>query len=120
MTLKDLFDMIKKQEKLYNSKIGKKLISKEEEIKDKIIEEHQAQKKKDKGPEIDRDKLNIKFPDYIVGEVVRFVLKDALYKNKGLIYDNFPKSEKQAKRLFFSIKGEGDHEDEEGFLDNLH
>lgn len=55
--------MVKKQEKLYNSKIGKKLISKEEEIKDKIIEEHQAQKKKDKGPEIDREKLNIKFPD---------------------------------------------------------
>ena len=51
---------------------------------------------------------------------MRFVLKAALYKTKGLIYDTFPKSEKQAKRLFFSIKGEADHdEEEEGFFNRL-
>lgn len=60
-------------------------------MKDKIIEEHNAQKKK--GAEIDREKLQIKFPDKIVGEVVRFILKAQLYKTKGMIYDNFPKSE---------------------------
>lgn len=72
--------------------------------------------------EIDREKIQIKFSDKVVGEVVRFVLKNALYKTKGLIYDNFPKSEKQAKRLFFSVKGESDFNDdndEEGFFDKL-
>jgi len=47
------------------------------------------------------------------------VLKSQLYKTKGLIYDNFPKSEKQAKRLFYSVKGENDHDDDEGFFNKL-
>ncbi len=66
-----------------------------------MVEEMEKSKKKNQ--EIDRESLQFEFPNMIIGQVVRHILSGKDFQIKGMIQDDFPKSEFQFKRFYYSL-----------------
>ena len=106
MTLRNVIDYAKKT----NPDLAKKVKQKEDEYKDKVIEEHLAAKKK--AQDLDRDKIQPKLAAGILGLCLRQTYKDPFLQVKGLVYDNFPKNVSQVKSFLYKLTAEEYHNEE--------
>jgi len=77
-----------------------------QEIKEKMIEEAEAKKKKNQ--ELDHSKINPRIPDHLLGEAFRWKLNQNNCRNRGFVLDGWPRKYSDAKYLYLE-----DPEDEE-------
>ena len=60
-------------------------------MKDKIIADYEKTKKK-KDPELDRSTIKVRFPDFILYQLLKRKLKTSACLNKGYVLDGFPRN----------------------------
>jgi len=85
-----------------------------EELKDKMVAEHEeAQKKlkisKKKIEPLDRSNLNPRLPEELIIKIIKRFFNTNTSRNKGYILDGYPKNYSECQGLFFRLDTEGDN-----------
>lgn len=99
--------------------MGEEIKAKIEELKDKMVEELENNKKRKKNdPPIDRNSLNVRIPDEFIYKLYKRKLKENIYRNRGYILDGYPRSFADAQGIFFDIDESKAEDDLERFILN--
>lgn len=82
------------------TEFGDRVRARVEELKDQAEADYEKTKKK-KDPDFDRNSCNPRLPDDILHELVKIYLNSAGCMNKGFILEGYPRTEADAKSIFF-------------------
>lgn len=95
--------------------LGEEVKAKIEEVKDKMIEDHEEAMKKVKGrkkePPLDRNNLNPKLPDELIVKILKRRLRDNICRNRGYILDGYPRGFNDSQSAFVEIDQDKPDED---------
>jgi adenylate kinase len=80
---------------------GDEIRAKVEELKDVAVAEYEKTRNKKKDPELDRATVKVRLPDDMLYKIVRMHMNTAACKNKGFIMDGYPRTQADAKAIFF-------------------
>lgn len=88
--------------KQLQNELGEEIRTKIEDIKDTMVEELEAERKKKKGKqeEIDREKLVARLPDDILYRIFKWKLTQNASRNRGYVLDGYPRKYIEAQNLF--------------------
>ena len=85
----------------FQTPFGDELRAKVEELKDVAVAEYEKTRNKKKDPELDRATVKVRLPDEMLYKIVRMHMNTAACKNKGFIVDGYPRTQADAKAIFF-------------------
>jgi adenylate kinase len=91
----------------FQTPFGDEIRTKVEELKDIAVAEYEKTRNKKKDPELDRSAVKVRLPDEMLHKIVRMQMNTAACKNKGFILDGYPRTQADAKAIFFEKQEEG-------------
>ena len=95
ITAKEIAGMVESA----SGEFRKEIETRVEEMKDKVVEEYDKNKKK-KDPELDRATIKVRLPDDIMFVLFKMRVESSACRNKGFILDGYPKCWADAQALF--------------------
>ena len=90
----------------FTTPFGDEIRAKVEELKDVAVAEYEKTRNKKKDPEMDRATVKVRLPDEMLHKIVRMQMNTAACKNKGFILDGYPRTQADAKAIFFDKREE--------------
>lgn len=70
-------------------------------LKDQVLEDYEKTRKK-KDPDLNRDDIKPRLPEDVICQIVQARIESPACMNKGFILDGFPKSQQNARAVFYS------------------